>query len=283
MDINKLYYFFAAAESDSFTRAAEHCHIAQTTMSKYIAQLEEETGCTLFLRSKSGLTLTEEGKRFYEGMKEIDRKYRALLSSLAPQKAFCHLGLASQEFKGLDFLPAFQKAFPEISLSCHMAPVPDLENGLEAGTLDGIIAPDAIVFPKRFATIPLMPVPQCLVCSEAHAQSLKDISHILSALPFLTKADNPSYVDSCRRKFQAVYHASFGMSEAIPTFTEQLLRLSLGHGFSILPYTPGSIGNGLHLFSLPPSFEEWTCLVYRPSHGSPALQRLISFFHEKKC
>lgn len=72
MDINKLYYFFAAAESDSFTRAAEHCHIAQTTMSKYIAQLEEETGCTLFLRSKSGLTLTEEGKRFYEGMKEID-------------------------------------------------------------------------------------------------------------------------------------------------------------------------------------------------------------------
>lgn len=43
MDINKLYYFFAAAESDSFTRAAEHCHIAQTTMSKYIAQLEEET------------------------------------------------------------------------------------------------------------------------------------------------------------------------------------------------------------------------------------------------
>jgi DNA-binding transcriptional LysR family regulator len=175
MDINKLYYFFAAAESDSFTRAAEHCHIAQTTMSKYIAQLEEETGCTLFLRSKSGLTLTEEGKRFYEGMKEIDRKYRALLSSLAPQKALCHLGLASQEFKGLDFLPAFQKAFPEISLSCHMAPVPELENGLEAGTLDGIIAPDAIIFPKRFATIPLMPVPQCLVCSEAHAQSLKDI------------------------------------------------------------------------------------------------------------
>lgn len=283
MDINKLYYFFAAAESDSFTRAAEHCHIAQTTMSKYIAQLEEETGCTLFLRSKSGLTLTEEGKRFYEGMKEIDRKYRALLSSLAPQKALCHLGLASQEFKGLDFLPAFQKAFPEISLSCHMAPVPELENGLEAGTLDGIIAPDAIIFPKRFATIPLKPVPQCLVCSEAHAQSLKDIPHILSALPFLTKADNPSYVNSCRRKFQTVYHASFGMSETVPTFTEQLLRLSLGHGFSILPCTPGSIGNGLYLFRLPPTFEEWTCLVYRPSHGSPALQRLISFFHEKKC
>lgn len=48
MDIDKLYYFFAAAESESFTKAADRCHIAQTTMSKYIAQLEKETGCTLF-------------------------------------------------------------------------------------------------------------------------------------------------------------------------------------------------------------------------------------------
>lgn len=53
MDIDKLYYFFAAAESESFTKAADRCHIAQTTMSKYIAQLEKETGCTLFLRSRS--------------------------------------------------------------------------------------------------------------------------------------------------------------------------------------------------------------------------------------
>ena len=35
MDIDKLYYFFAAAESESFTKAADRCHIAQTTMSKY--------------------------------------------------------------------------------------------------------------------------------------------------------------------------------------------------------------------------------------------------------
>lgn len=40
MDIDKLYYFFAAAESESFTKAADRCHIAQTTMSKYIAHRE---------------------------------------------------------------------------------------------------------------------------------------------------------------------------------------------------------------------------------------------------
>ena len=112
MDIDKLYYFFAAAESESFTKAADRCHIAQTTMSKYIAQLEKETGCILFLRSRSRLSLTKEGRQFYEGMKKIHGDYEALLSSLAAPKALCRLGLASQEYRGLDFLPALQKSFP---------------------------------------------------------------------------------------------------------------------------------------------------------------------------
>ena len=42
MDLSKLDLFFAAANSRSFTQAAEKCNVAQTTVSKYIAQLEEE-------------------------------------------------------------------------------------------------------------------------------------------------------------------------------------------------------------------------------------------------
>ena len=54
MDINKLKYFFAAAELCNFTKAAERCHIAQTTMSKYIRKLENEVGCDLFVRGNKG-------------------------------------------------------------------------------------------------------------------------------------------------------------------------------------------------------------------------------------
>lgn len=86
MDIDKLYYFFAAAESESFTKAADRCHIAQTTMSKYIAQLEKETSCTLFLRSRSRLSLTKEGRQFYEGMKKFMETMRPFFLLLPPQK-----------------------------------------------------------------------------------------------------------------------------------------------------------------------------------------------------
>lgn len=51
MDLDKIEYFFKAAELKNFTKAAKECHIAQTTMSKYVRVLEEELGCPLFVRN----------------------------------------------------------------------------------------------------------------------------------------------------------------------------------------------------------------------------------------
>ena len=75
MDISKLDLFFAAANSESFTQAAEKCNVAQTTMSKYIAQLEEELGVKLFYRTTRECSLTEAGHTFYNGAKEIITMY----------------------------------------------------------------------------------------------------------------------------------------------------------------------------------------------------------------
>lgn len=44
MDLAKIQYFLEAARLNNFTEAARKCHIAQTTMTKYISQLEKETG-----------------------------------------------------------------------------------------------------------------------------------------------------------------------------------------------------------------------------------------------
>ena len=71
MDLNRIHYFFKAVEYKNFTQAANACHIGQTTMSKYIAVLEQELQTQLFIREHRTLTLTKQGKQFYEGMKNI--------------------------------------------------------------------------------------------------------------------------------------------------------------------------------------------------------------------
>ena len=82
MDIAKIQYFLEAARLNNFTEAARKCHIAQTTMTKYISQLEKELGCRLFCREHRGVSLTAEGQRFYEGMKKICQEYQNLRGSL---------------------------------------------------------------------------------------------------------------------------------------------------------------------------------------------------------
>ena len=51
MNRNQLRYFVAAAESRSFTKAAEQFYISQTAITQQMQLLEESLGCALFDRS----------------------------------------------------------------------------------------------------------------------------------------------------------------------------------------------------------------------------------------
>ena len=63
MDETKLRYFTSVARHLSFTKAAEDCHVVQSTISKQIAALEEELGVQLFIRDNQKVRLTAVGKR----------------------------------------------------------------------------------------------------------------------------------------------------------------------------------------------------------------------------
>ena len=71
MDLRSLRYFCAAAELGSLTAAAEHCHVAQPSISNAVAQLEFEFTLRLFSRSKKGVALTPEGQHFYQAATQL--------------------------------------------------------------------------------------------------------------------------------------------------------------------------------------------------------------------
>ena len=61
MELRTLRYFLAVAQEENITKAAEILHVTQPTLSRQMMDLEKELGATLMLRSKSGLTLTDDG------------------------------------------------------------------------------------------------------------------------------------------------------------------------------------------------------------------------------
>ncbi|CAN7633786.1 LysR family transcriptional regulator [Phenylobacterium sp. LjRoot225] len=62
MDFKRLGYFITISEHGSLSRAAEHLHIAQPSLSRQMRLLEEELGVVLFTRGRRGMQLTEAGE-----------------------------------------------------------------------------------------------------------------------------------------------------------------------------------------------------------------------------
>lgn len=61
MDIRQLRYFVAIAEQGSFSRAAEHLHVAQPALSLHVRNMEADLGVKLLHRSPKGVIPTEAG------------------------------------------------------------------------------------------------------------------------------------------------------------------------------------------------------------------------------
>ena len=64
MELNQLYYFRVAAETQNLTEAAEKLHISQPTLSKVIKRLENDLGVKLFDRRPAHLELNPYGSSF---------------------------------------------------------------------------------------------------------------------------------------------------------------------------------------------------------------------------
>lgn len=71
MEIRVLEYFLAVAEAGSITKAAEHLHLTQPTLSRQIKELELSLGKELFIRGSRKITLTEDGTLLRKRAQEI--------------------------------------------------------------------------------------------------------------------------------------------------------------------------------------------------------------------
>jgi DNA-binding transcriptional LysR family regulator len=119
-------YFVRVYDTTSFSATAKSFDVGQSTVSKVIAQLEQELGVSLFLRSTRQITPTEQGRIFYEHAVKVVEDADAAVSSV---------GTKSQNFSGqirvsgtLTFmcqyiipkLPQFLDMHPGIDISLHL-------------------------------------------------------------------------------------------------------------------------------------------------------------------
>jgi len=71
MDIDQARTFLAICAHGSFLDASKQLHLTQSTVSARIQRLEQELGTRLFVRNRSGASLTLAGRRFMDYAKRL--------------------------------------------------------------------------------------------------------------------------------------------------------------------------------------------------------------------
>ena len=78
MDIEYLNEFFVFSQYMNVSAAARELHLSQPTLSKHIAALEREFGCSLVTREGNSLSLTWEGRCLASGAADVVKSYNDL-------------------------------------------------------------------------------------------------------------------------------------------------------------------------------------------------------------
>ncbi|KYG90485.1 LysR family transcriptional regulator [Metasolibacillus sp. FSL H7-0170] len=121
MELRQLRYFVAVAEREHISEAAEHLHVAQSAVSRQIANLEEELGTPLFERIGRNVKLTPVGKIFLEhsitALEAIDFATKQVEEYLDPKKGVIKVGfptsLASYVLPTV--ISAFKREYPDVA------------------------------------------------------------------------------------------------------------------------------------------------------------------------
>ena len=98
MNLSHLKFVLATAEQKSFVRAAEKCHVTQSTLSNGVAMIEQELGAKLFERTTRSVDLSAFGKAMIPLIKSVMSAEANLLvqakNFLNPEKVLIKVGVS---------------------------------------------------------------------------------------------------------------------------------------------------------------------------------------------
>lgn len=162
MELRVLNYFLAIAREENFTKAAQQLHITQPTLSRQIAQLEEELGVDLFVRSNHNIILTEDGmilkRRAQEILSLADKTKRDFLYKDENLEGVISIG--SGEFLSTrcltDCIAQFRRKYPLVRYEFYSGNAGNIRDQIERGLLDvGLMSVPIDIRKYEFVSMPI--------------------------------------------------------------------------------------------------------------------------------
>lgn len=140
LDAYKIFY--TVAQCGSISKGAEELMISQPAVSWQIRTLEGQIGLPLFIRTKKGVVLTEEGKVLFDYVKQGIENFTNAENTLTNMKNMDYgkirIGASTtvSQHVLMPYLEKFHKNFPKIEIEIVNTLTRDLISQLRKGNLD---------------------------------------------------------------------------------------------------------------------------------------------------
>ncbi len=142
MEIRVLRYFLTVVREESITKASEVLHITQPTLSRQLAQMEEEIGVKLFDRGTRKIKLTNGGillrRRAEEILQLVDKTERELVEQEEQVEGKIFIGCG--ETASVQLLPklidSFRQKYPRVSFDIFTATADLVKEQMNKGLVD---------------------------------------------------------------------------------------------------------------------------------------------------
>ncbi|HEY3734455.1 MAG TPA: LysR family transcriptional regulator [Streptosporangiaceae bacterium] len=290
MDLRQLEYVTAIADTCSFTRGAERCRVAQSALSRQVAQLESELGARLFHRNNREVRLTVAGSVFVPAARRVlaeAARARAEVDDITgvrrghirigtTQTASRRLGLAA-------LLGSFRRQFPEVTIAMRTGPRQELLSALAAAELDLVLASDGEPTGDEVDVRELPPAePLVAVVSRDHLATWREqvsLAELARAAPFVEFRGGTEL----RRRLDIAFDSA-GLTRAVAfelgQLTEMVNFAAAGLGTAIVPESfttelGASVRASVHVLRLAdPGLTLTVCAYTCPASCPPAARAL---------
>lgn len=148
MELRVLEYYLVVTEYENITKAAQKLHITQPTLSRQLAQLEQELGVHLFQRSNHKIMLTEDGlllkRRAQEIISLVDQTKVDFFEKDKMLEGIVRIG--SGEFLAskilADIIASFRKEYPKVTYTFYSGNTKNIDDNIQRGLLDVGLIPE---------------------------------------------------------------------------------------------------------------------------------------------
>ena len=253
IDFELYRIFYTVANHCNITKASEELNISQPAISKSIKNLEEQLGGKLFVRTKRGVVLTEEGKEFYNYIKQAieyitnaENKFTDLINL---ETGCIKIGISTtltKEFL-IPYLEKFHALYPKIDIQIVTNLTSDLIPKLRNGLIDIIILNlNDKNYGNDIDIIKCKKVNDCFVVSDKFKEllnkeiSMKDLNNY--PLILQTKGSNTrEFLDNVARENNVVLKPNIELASY--SLVVEFSKIGLGIGYATKEYIKDDIKN----------------------------------------